>query len=357
MKKIVVVTGSLGAGGIEKVTSRIADHYIGKGYEVSICCLLQMEEKAFVPLRKEVKVFYFNSAKGLERPKIFISGEWIKFLKKVFEEQKPDYVLAMTLKIGALCSIARRNMPIRLSFRETSDPHSKVRNRTFDRLLCLVCRKIDGIIFQTRWEKQCYPKYMQKKGKVIPNPVSVDVTWGKNSIEKRIVSLGRLTNIQKRHDILIQAFGLFLKNNPGYELLIYGNGEDKKEDEKLIQSLGIESFVKIIDAKQNIHSLITNVSMFVITSDFEGLSNSLVEAMLMGIPCISSDWPGSEDVITHNVNGYIYTRQNISELAFYMDKLANDDEKKGEFSIRAQSLKNHYDPKIVMKEYSKIIEG
>lgn len=357
MKKIMVVTGSLGAGGIEKVTSLIADHFIAKGYEVSICCLLQTQENTFSPPRKDVRVFYFNASKGLDRPKILISGDWIKFLKETFEEEKPDCVLAMTLKIGALCSIARKNKPIRLSFRETSDPFSKVRNRPLDRLLCLICRKIDGIIFQTEWERKCYPKYMQRKGKVIPNPISVDAMWDKNAIEKTIVSLGRLTNIQKRHDILIQAFALFIKDNPGYELKIYGNGEDKEEDEKLIKSLGIEPFVKIIDAKKNIHSLISNVSMFVITSDFEGLSNALAEAMIMGIPCISSDWPGSEDVITHNVNGYVYKRQNVAELASYMNNLANDDEKKVEFSVRAQSLQRHFDPKIVMEDYSKIIEG
>ena len=138
---------------------------------------------------------------------------------------------------------------------------------------------------------------------------------------------------------------------------LFRNDEDKEEDEKLIMSLGIEPFVKIIDAKKNIHSLISKVSMFVITSDFEGLSNALAEAMLMGIPCISSDWPGSEDVITHNVNGYVYKRQNVAELASYMNKLANDDEKKVEFSVRAQRLQRHFDPKIVMEAYSKIIEG
>lgn len=357
MKKVMIATGSLGAGGIEKVTARIADYYIGRGYEVSICCLLETEEKAFVTLREGVKVFYFDLSSKAETPKILLSGDWIKFLRKTFEEQKPDCVLAMTLKIGALCSVARGNMPIRLAFRETSDPYSKVRNRLFDRVLCILCRNIDGIIFQTEWERSCYPEFMQKKGRVIPNPVSVDVQWEYDPDEKTIVTMGRLENIQKRHDVLIEAFSLFRQKNPGYKLVIYGNGPDKSEDEAQIRKLGLEDAVTLAGAKKNVNALIARASMFVMTSDFEGLSNALVEAMLMGIPCISSDWPGCAEIVRHGVNGYLYNRQNVQELAAYMDELANHADKRLAFSAEARKLSARYDPCAVLKEYAGIIEG
>lgn len=357
MKNIFIVTGSLGAGGIEKVTSRIANYYVDKGYEVTICCLFKGEDKIFVPLNEKINVMFFQGIKETAKHKILMTGEWIKFLNKAFREKKPDYVLAMTLKIGALCLLARRKMDIRVSFRETCDPRSKVRSVFFDRVLCLICKNTNGIIFQTEWEKSCYPKYMQSKGRVIPNPVSVDVFWNYNPDNKTIVTMGRIENIQKRHDVLIEAFNIFYRKNPEYNLVIYGNGPDREEVEKAINKYGLENVVTIAGAKKNVHELISDASMFVMTSDFEGLSNALAEALLMGIPCISSDWPGCKEVINHNVDGFIYTRQNIDELANYMHELANDEDRRLAFSAEAKKLESHFDPDIIIREYAKIIEG
>ena len=357
MKNILIVTGSLGAGGIEKVTARIANYYIDKEYKVTICCLLEGSGNAFVSLKDGIDVLFFDEIKYRSSPKILRTGDWIRFLNNAYREKNPDCVLAMTLKIGALCVLARKKMKIRISFRETSDPKSKVRNRFFDKILCLICRRIDGIIFQTEWEKACYPVYMQKKGKVIPNPVSVDVQWKYDSNKKAIVTMGRLENIQKRHDVLLEAFKLFWIKNNDYKLVIYGDGPDREKDEKIIKKLGLEDAVVFGGAKKNVNELIRNATLFVMTSDFEGLSNALVEAMLMGIPCISSNWSGCEEIITHGVNGYIYSRQNVKELSSYMHELANNDEKKFAFSAEAQTLKRRYDPSDILEQYALIIEG
>lgn len=357
MKNIIIVTGSLGAGGIEKVTSRIANYYIERGYKVTICCLLEGEEKVFVQLNDKIEILFFNKIKDNSKLKILMTFKWIKYLRGIFKEKKPDCVLAMTLKIGALCVLARKKTKIRVSFRETCDPKSNVRNVCLDRILCFICRKIDGIIFQTEWEKSCYPAFMQKKGKVIPNPVSVDVSWDNCPDNKVIVTMGRLENIQKRHDVLIEAFHLFVKNNPGYKLIIYGDGPDRIKEENYIKKYNLESNVILAGAKKNVHELISRASMFIMTSDFEGLSNALVEALLIGLPCISSNWHGCDEIITHNVNGFIYERQNVDELVTYMNEIANNMEKRIMFSNEAKKLKEHFDPSNIIREYANIIEG
>lgn len=352
----MIVTGSLGAGGIEKVTSRIANYYLDKNYEVVICCLLGGKDKVFIPLDSKIKVIFFESQAKC-KSKLLLAFKWVPFLKKLFSSERPDFVLAMTLKIGALCSLAKGKKKIRITFRETSDPKSKVRNRCLDKILSFLCKRIDGVIFQTEWEKSCYPKYIQKKGCVIPNPVSVDTYWQENSESKKIVTMGRLTNLQKRHDILIEAFSIFLKNNPNYTLTIYGGGEDKEKDEELIAKLKLKDSIFLAGPRKNVHSQIVDATMFILTSDYEGLSNALAEALLMGIPCISSDWPGCAEIISHGENGFLYKRQDKVELAKLMGEIANNKDLRNTFSLNSKKLKERFDPGATLSRYAEVIEG
>ena len=171
--------------------------------------------------------------------------------------------------------------------------------------------------------KSCYPKFLQKRGLVIPNPVDVKKITFKEKT-KTIVTIGRLMNIQKRHDVFIEAFSEFSKEYKDFAMIIYGDGPDLEKDNELIKKFNLEDKVMIEKPKVNIHEKIVDSYMFIMTSDFEGLSNALVEALLLGIPCITSDWPGSDEIIRHGENGLIYNRNNIYELVHCMKKLAND---------------------------------
>ena len=262
----------------------------------------------------------------------------------------------MTLKIASLCILSRRKENIRICLRETSDPKSKVRNRITDNFLFFICRKIDAIIFQTQWEKLCYPKFLQKRGLVIPNPVDVKQILSKEKT-KKIVTMGRLMNIQKRHDVLIEAFSEFSKEYKDFALIIYGDGPDLEKDKELIKKFHVEDNVIIEKPKVNIHEKIADSYMFIMTSDFEGLSNALVEAMLLGIPCITSDWPGSDEIIRHGENGLIYNRNNICELVQCMKKLADDPHICKKISNNGIKESQKYQPDIVLAKYSALIEG
>ena len=356
MKKIMIVTGSLGSGGIEKVTSRIANYYQNKQYKVYIVTLLSNSGDSFQTINNDIEIISYKKDVGNNISKKLSIFSWIKFLKKIFHEIKPNCVLAMTLKIASLCILSRRKENIRICLRETSDPKSKVRNRITDNFLFFICRKIDAIIFQTQWEKLCYPKFLQKRGLVIPNPVDVKQILSKEKT-KKIVTMGRLMNIQKRHDVLIEAFSEFSKEYKDFALIIYGDGPDLEKDKELIKKFHVEDNVIIEKPKVNIHEKIADSYMFIMTSDFEGLSNALVEAMLLGIPCITSDWPGSDEIIRHGENGLIYNRNNICELVQCMKKLADDPHICKKISNNGIKESQKYQPDIVLAKYSALIEG
>lgn len=351
----MIVTASLGCGGLEKITTEIANYYVRRGWGVRILCLMSYDKSIFYKLSTNVEVVFFNIKRN--RKNIFNVPGWISFIKHNMLEFNPSHILAMTLKIGALCSLSKKNRLIRLSMREISDPKSSSRSRFVDRILFLLCGRIDSIIFQTNWEKQCYPMKMQKKGHVIPNPCNVDESLFSKERTNTIVSVGRLINKQKKHDVLIKSFYHFFCDNPNYILKIYGDGPDLFKDKILVRELGIEDKVEFCGNVNNIQQQIIDAKCFVLTSDFEGMSNALLEAYLLGIPCVTTDWPGVSDVIQDGIDGLIVKRGDILSISCGIKKIVENESLAMTLANNAIKQRKRYDLKNILVEYSKQIEG
>ena len=118
----------------------------------------------------------------------------------------------------------------------------------------LAYEKADIVVFQTKNIRNKYPKNIQLKSKIIPNPTSVECLSDEANIEKKIVSVWRLIP-QKNHSLLIKAFSIFQKLHKDYHLYIYGNGEllDElkllAEERKVKDYAHFEDFIKIFMKK------------------------------------------------------------------------------------------------------------
>ena len=114
-------------------------------------------------------------------------------------------------------------------------------------------------------------------------------------------------NIRNSHVFLIKAFADVSKNFPDYKLVIYGDGSRKDEYIKLAESLGVAEKVSFPGYVTDIGGKIADASLFVLSSDYEGMPNALMEAMALGLPCISTDCPcgGPRFLIKDGVNGLL----------------------------------------------------
>ncbi len=173
---------------------------------------------------------------------------------------------------------------------------------------------------------------------------------------KKIVAAGRLEQ-QKNHAMLISAFKKIHDCYPDYSLYIYGEGRLRGSLIKQIQLLGLEEAVFLPGSVKDIHKKIADAEIFVLSSNYEGLSNALLEAMMMGLPCISTDCAGSNEIIQNNINGLLIPIGDTDKLAECMKRLINDREFSAQISKESQITSRQFDSETVIIKWESAIEN
>ena len=170
--------------------------------------------------------------------------------------------------------------------------------------------------------------------------------------EKIIVTTGRL-NKHKNHSLLICAFKRIVAFFPDYRIIIYGEGPERLNDEILIRKLGLQEYVLLPGTTNNVPEKIYKASLYVLTSDFEGMPNSLMEAMALGLPCISTDCPcgGPRELIVSGKNGMLVPVGDEDALANAMKKLLNDERYAIELGKNAMKIREELSMDIICRKW------
>ena len=191
--------------------------------------------------------------------------------------------------------------------------------------------KANGVVCQTQAGREFFGDLL-KNAVVINNPIKADLPERyEGERRKTIVNFCRISK-QKNLPLLFEAAVEFHKEYPEYIFEIYGNTVETYEEElrdeyiNLIDSLGASTYIKLLPPSKKVHTLIRDCAMFVSTSDFEGLSNSMIEAMAIGLPCICTDClgGGAREVIQDGVNGLLVPMNDPTALCSAMKKMVQE---------------------------------
>ncbi len=312
--KIMCVIGAFSFGGAEHVMTNLVN-YFNKTDEVIYISLFHRDSPAY-PIDEGVCII---NGVGFSK-KLSAVG----MLRKIIKEQKPDIILSFMTQINNLTIMATLATGIPIVVSERADP--KRTPGILNKLLRWVFyRFADGFVFQTNDAKGYFSKTIQEKSEVIPNPIFVsteDLSFVSKKRDHVIVSVGRLED-QKNFPLLITAFSRVSDEYPDYELHIYGDGSKKEQLETLAQKLNIMNKVRFCGTHRDLHTRIRNASLFILPSDFEGMPNSLMEAMALGMCCISTDCPvgGPKELIDNGENGFLIPVGYVDQLESTMRKL------------------------------------
>jgi len=158
---------------------------------------------------------------------------------------------------------------------------------------------------------------------------------------------------------LIDAFDIFGINHGDYRLIIYGEGPIEQELKTYTAEKELTEKVIFAGVDENVLQKIRDASMFIITSNFEGLSNALLEAMSIGLPCISTDSPpGGARMIIHNgENGILVPVGDKDELVKAMNKIVSDTEFAESIGKEALNIRWKISEEVVCEQWENLINS
>lgn len=354
--KITFFITTLGGGGAERVVSNLANYLVNNNHSVSIIVLRGVESK--YNLDSRVNTIFICNHYNANVSSILRHVNEITISRRILKNLDSDGCLVSFLELPmAISLLFRSDIPCKLIFSERNNPdnYSKIYRYIFRHF----SNRADGAVFQTSVVQDWYNTFCNKKV-VIPNAINdvfLEAPYAHGGGNK-IVTVGRL-NSQKNQKLLIESFAIVSRDYPQYRLFLYGDGPLKSELQLLVKNLGIADKIVFAGFKNDIITELMDADLFVLSSDFEGMPNALMEAMALGLPCISTDCAGggARELISDMENGLLVQCNDIERLSDAIKVVLRNDELKKRFSMKARYIRTSNGSMKVYKQWEKFISS
>ena len=312
---ILFVISSLQIGGEQRALKNLSQEFVANGNKVEIYVLSEKTEKRFDFDPRIIIHYHCHKGNGKNFKRIFEIRSFIK-------NGNFDVIIGFAVIPSILCSLARIKTKVPAIICERNDPAIYgLKLRIIRRIAYKFC---NAGIFQTKDASNYFHNI--KNRIVIPNPVTKYLPSFYHGIrEKSIITTSRFTKA-KNLFLLVETFAELYDNHKEYKLEMYGDGPEKQHIRNYINSKKLENVIFLYDATPDILEIIKNKEIFVLPSIHEGFPNSLLEAMSLGLACISTNCRigGPNELITDHINGSLIKVNNKKELSSSLNELMSN---------------------------------
>ncbi len=357
--RLLLVTHSLTGGGAERFASTLLEALDRGRFSPSVCLVTDRSSYP-VPADVEVSTLGYRGLRHLPRS--------LSRLRRTIERQRPDLVLSNVLSTNCLTGAALRRL---------SEPPPWVARVG-------LAPEIGDPLLQRLWARRCYPlaravvcnsehmlesfvRIYPKAGersRAIPNPTDFkrlekaaseppprEVPAGRLTL----ISVGRLTR-QKRFDVLLKALAR-VRRDFDVQLWICGEGPLRRRIARWITELGLEDGVEMLGFCDNPFALIRQADLFVMTSDFEGLPNALIEAQGLGLPAVATDCPyGPAEIVEDGVTGRLVPAADPTAVARAIIEILGDSDRRRRMGEEAaRRARRRFDVARVLPRWQKLL--
>lgn len=358
MVNVCFLSGDMSrTGGTERVLSIIANELSKKDdkFNIHILSITNESNSSYFALNKNIKTERILQSKDVNFKKHYF--QVIKGIRQYIKKNKIDILIDVEV-IASLFSIpAALFTKTRLiaweHFNFYEDNGSSL--RVFSRKL--ISRFSDCIITLTEQDKMNYLNNLKIKGKIdfIYNPMENGDSTSCDIKAKQLISVGRLT-YQKGFDMLCEVAKEVLKDNPEWKWIILGDGEDKEKLESKIKEYNLQGKLILKGKVSNVEDYYKNSSLYVMTSRFEGLPMTLLEAKSYKLPIVSFNClTGPSEIVRNNINGFLIETGNVAAMVNKIDILLSDINKREDFSNKSNLDIEKFKLKPIVDKWESIL--
>lgn len=316
-RDIIFVSNALANGGAARVISVLAAELSARGKRVGIAVFNHYEGEYAVP--DDVQEVY-----GPEGASTVSKARRIAWVRGVAKNNPNACIVAFEYFVNMQTIVACAGLPNRVVISERNDPARVGSGKKTNWLRELLYSHADMLVCQTEDAAAYFSDKINKT--VILNPIKEGLPKPFQGERRHAVVCFCRLEKQKNLSMLIRAFSDFSKVHGDWVLEIYGDGSLRDDLICLADDLGVGEKVSINPGRHDVHEIVRDAGMFVLPSDYEGLSNSMLEAMAIGLPCICTDCPcgGARMVIRDGENGLLVPVGCEEKLSIAMKQIADE---------------------------------
>jgi len=356
IKKIVFVIHSLQAGGMERVVTEFANHFVGKkNIEIHIV-LYGIKRDIFYKLNNKIHIhkphFTFDNKRRL-----LSTIKTVLFLRKKINKLVPDTVVSFGEYWNNLVLMAVYGLKTPIYIADRSSPLKNL-GSIQNSLRKWLYPKAAGLILQTQEAKAIYQNQFKKLNiSVIGNPIREIDNINNIKRENIVLMVGRLID-SKHQDRLIKIFSKINKSD--WKLVLVGGDAKKQKNKekltKLINGLKIENRIILAGSQKNVESYYLKSKIFVFTSSSEGFPNVIGEAMAAGLPVVAYDCvSGPSEIINNKEDGFLVPLYDDKMFQEKLEMLMKNEELRKIMGKRAVINIKRFDNEKISNEFLKTV--
>lgn len=357
----------MSGGGAERVTANLANHWAGKGWEITVVTLAPCSLDAY-ELHAAVERTVLNLASDSGN---IVIGLWqnlrrVMAMRRVLRKIQPDIALGMMTSANVLLALAALGLRIRTVGSEHVHPAQYPLSALWERLRRRTYGLLHTVTALTS-ESACWLKAHTnvQRVAVIPNaaPWPLPVQEPKvNPViacpfgRKVLLGVGRL-EAQKGFDWLLEAFTSLAQKHPDWDLVILGEGSLRTRIEHQVQMARLGKRVFLPGSVGNVGEWYERADLYVMSSRFEGFGNALAEALTHCLPAVSFDCDtGPRDIIRHEIDGLLVPPENVAGLTAALDRLMGDAALRERFAERAMEARERFSMALIAGMWEELFE-
>lgn len=353
--KLFFLNTNIGYGGASKMIVWVANQCALAGHDVTF--LTYRDSEVRQPLDSRVKHVHEHLENVGGNVSLLLSVKWLhKFIKSNHFDVGVAFLSPSILRMA----LAAKGTRMKVLFSHRADPYlklstSSLKAKVINWLNNWAFEQANFYVFQTKMAQAYYDEGIKNRSTVIPNPIRpMQRTESRDgNIRKSFVAVGRLELKQKRQDVMIDAFNILSQKYSDFKLEIYGDGED---EEKVKQLAASNPNIRLMGKTNNVASVIQHACATVLSSDYEGIPNALLESMSLGVPSISTDCsPGGAAMLIRNKeNGMLIPRGDAVALAEAMEYVITHSEEAEKMGAHAMEVNSLYAENVIADKWKKV---